>query len=89
MLFIQFANWLEFYADALDLNVWTSTTVVNASHEDSCSKWKVTVKRSDGTERVFVVKHLVFATGFGSGGYDLPFYPEMVQQGTAPIANRY
>jgi cation diffusion facilitator CzcD-associated flavoprotein CzcO len=60
----QIANWLEFYADALDLNVWTSSTVTSATPDASNTSWTVAVKRGDGTERVFRhVKYVVFATG--------------------------
>ncbi|KAH9948635.1 hypothetical protein B0H21DRAFT_219843 [Amylocystis lapponica] len=60
----KFGNWLEFYADALELNVWTSSTVEHAErHEDNT--WTATVRRSDGTERKLHVQHLVLALGWG------------------------
>ena len=74
----QVANWLEHYADALDLNVWTSTTVTQAEQDPTTNKWKVTVKRADGTERVFCVKHLIFATGISGTVANIPKIPEMV-----------
>jgi hypothetical protein len=49
----------------LDLNVWTSSTVTNATPDASGSKWTVAIERPDG-ERVFKeVKHVVFAAGLG------------------------
>ena len=64
--FRQLANWLEFYAEALDLNAWTSSIVSDASPNSSNIKWTATTKRSDGREQVFrEVKHLAFATGEG------------------------
>ncbi|KAF8872790.1 hypothetical protein CPB85DRAFT_1190492, partial [Mucidula mucida] len=58
----KFANWLENYADVMDLNVWTSSVVTSAVSEDS-GKWTVTVKRGDGKERALRVNHVVSATG--------------------------
>jgi len=62
----------------LELNVWISSAVVNATQDSSNSTWNVSVKREDGTERSFVVNHLVFATGLGSDDAKLPSYPGMV-----------
>ncbi|KAJ7639050.1 hypothetical protein FB45DRAFT_740642 [Roridomyces roridus] len=72
----QMANWLEYYADVLDVPVWTSSEVKEAA-PDASGAWKVTVKNAQGEERVFQVKHLVFATGFGSYRGKLPTYPGM------------
>jgi cation diffusion facilitator CzcD-associated flavoprotein CzcO len=60
----QLADWLESYAKALEVNVWTSATVISAS-QDASNRWKVLVRRDDGQEREFFVNHLVFATGLG------------------------
>jgi cation diffusion facilitator CzcD-associated flavoprotein CzcO len=76
------ANWLALYAEALELNVWTSSTVTCAELDASNTTWSVTVKRGDGTERVFLhVKHVVFATGVGGGeeSMKLPLYPGVVR----------
>ncbi|PSS35577.1 hypothetical protein PHLCEN_2v1454 [Hermanssonia centrifuga] len=69
------ADWLEFYAGALELNVWTSSTVTNATHNEETGKWAVTVKREDGSERVFQVDHVVFALGLGGGAPKVPDIP--------------
>lgn len=51
------AEWLESYAKLLDLNVWTSSTVVGATQEDN-GKWTVRVQLSDSeTIRLFDVSH--------------------------------
>lgn len=55
-LVAQMAEWLEFYAKALELNVWTSATVESA-FQDSQQKWNVLVKRH-GRERRLQVNHL-------------------------------
>ncbi|KAF7355516.1 hypothetical protein MSAN_01468600 [Mycena sanguinolenta] len=72
----KLANWLEYYAEALEVPVWTSSEVTAASLDPS-GMWKVTVSNSQGASRIFTVKHLVFATGFGSYRGKLPTYPGM------------
>ncbi|KAL1678256.1 hypothetical protein EV122DRAFT_212285 [Schizophyllum commune] len=73
----KLANWLEAYADALELNVWTGTTVVQADQDPQTDMWNILVRRADGTERIFNVKYFVFAPGVGDGYAELPKYPGM------------
>ncbi|KAJ6628886.1 FAD/NAD-binding domain-containing protein [Mycena sp. CBHHK59/15] len=73
---LKLANWLEHYAEALELPVWTSSEVTSASH-DASGSWQVVVSNGQGKDRIFHVKHLVFATGFGSYRGKLPIYPGM------------
>lgn len=75
----QLANWLEFYADAMELNVWTSSTATQATRNPKTGKWDVTVKRDDGTERVFHVDHVVYALGLGAGKPNIPQIPGRVR----------
>lgn len=79
---LAFADWLESYASSLELNVWTSSTVVSAVQNTTNSKWKVTIQRADGELVSKEVKHLVFATGYGSGdeGVVRPSYSGMVSR---------
>lgn len=56
----------------MELDVWTSSTVTNASKDPSREVWNVVVKRADGTERVFHPKHIVFATGVTGGTPKMP-----------------
>ncbi|KAG6839710.1 hypothetical protein C0991_012404 [Blastosporella zonata] len=72
---IQLANWLESYAEALELNVWTSSSVISAVQDGDL--WKVSIGRGDGSERTFSVRHIVFATGLGSNDGVFPTYPGM------------
>ncbi|TCD67475.1 hypothetical protein EIP91_012336 [Steccherinum ochraceum] len=60
----KLADWYESYATVMDLNVWTSSTVSHAKRDDGSGKWTVTVSKQDGSQRVLVVDHLVFATGW-------------------------
>ncbi|RDB27058.1 putative indole-3-pyruvate monooxygenase YUCCA3 [Hypsizygus marmoreus] len=74
---LKLAKWLEHYAEALELNVWTSSTVVSAKQDPATSKWHVVIRRGDGTERTFDVNHVVFATGLGGGEAPIPQIPGM------------
>ena len=69
----KLAGWLEYYAEAMELNVWTSSTVLKAI-PDANHEWDVTVKRADGSERVLHVRHVVSAIGLGGNN---PFYPDI------------
>lgn len=71
----KLADWLEFYAEALELNVWTSSTVTKATRDEKTGKWAVTVRKPDGSERVFHVDHVVFALGLGGGAPKIPKIP--------------
>ena len=71
----KLADWLEFYAVAMELNVWTSTTVTHAERDEATNKWVVNVQKADGSERVFRVDHLVFALGLGAGTINIPDIP--------------
>ncbi|KAJ6502848.1 hypothetical protein C8R47DRAFT_1007901 [Mycena vitilis] len=74
---LKLGNWLEHYAEALELDVWTSATVKSATPTDA-GKWEVVVSLGTGpTERRFTVKHVVFATGLGGGSGKFPEYPGM------------
>ncbi|EKM50786.1 uncharacterized protein PHACADRAFT_130256 [Phanerochaete carnosa HHB-10118-sp] len=60
----QLADWLELYAQALELNVWFSSEAVSAVHNKNTNKWDVIIRRGDGSERTMHVDHVVFALGF-------------------------
>jgi cation diffusion facilitator CzcD-associated flavoprotein CzcO len=59
----------------MELNVWTGANVTTAA-PDASNIWHVTVKQSNGQDRIFKVKHFVFATGLGVG-MKMPVYPGM------------
>ncbi|KAJ3574757.1 hypothetical protein NP233_g1540 [Leucocoprinus birnbaumii] len=70
----KLANWLEHYAEALEIPVWTSTTIHSATQSDD-DKWRVELTRQDGSKRTLVAPHLVFATGWGGGAIRDFHYP--------------
>ena len=75
---LKMANWLESYAQSLELNVWTSATVLSVEPSTKGKRWSVRVVRGDGRERVFEVNHVVFAIGLGSGKPSMPNIPGQV-----------
>jgi len=75
---IQVGDWLEGYASALELDVWTSSVVTRASQDPETKKWTVEIERSNAETRSFVVNHLVFAVGFGGGTHNVPQIPGAV-----------
>jgi cation diffusion facilitator CzcD-associated flavoprotein CzcO len=67
------ASWFEAYVDALELNFWTGTELTGGSYDDARRIWNVTLRRSDGSERVMHPRHLIFATGVSS----IPYTPDL------------
>lgn len=66
------ANWFESYADAMELNIWTGTEFVSASHDEARGEWTVVLNRG-GKERIVKPKHVVMATGVSS----IPIRPKL------------
>ncbi|GAA1853408.1 NAD(P)/FAD-dependent oxidoreductase [Pseudonocardia ailaonensis] len=58
----KLGDWLESYASAMELNVWTSTEFRSGEYDPGSSTWTVEVAR-DGEQRVLRPRHLVMAIG--------------------------
>lgn len=69
----KLAGWMEYYAEAMELNVWTDSTVVGGTRDESTGTWNLVIDRG-GEEVVLTPRHVVFATGSVSGQ---PFMPDM------------
>jgi putative flavoprotein involved in K+ transport len=69
----QLADWFEFYAAALELNVWTDSEFTGARKEPGSGRWRVEVERR-GQRRVINPRHIIIATGV-SGAPKLPELP--------------
>jgi putative flavoprotein involved in K+ transport len=69
----KLASWFESYVEAMELNFWTGQELVAGAYDDKNAKWRVTLRNSDGTERVMQPRHLVFATGVSS----IPYTPDL------------
>jgi len=59
----KLANWLESYADAMEINCWTGTELISGSYDERSECWAVELERADGTIRRIRPRHLVFAVG--------------------------
>ena len=69
----KLANWLEFYAEAMEINCWTSTEFVRGSYDEQAQCWSVQLRRADGTVRSMRPRHVVFAIGASP----IPHMPEL------------
>ena len=67
------ANWFETYVESLELNFWTGTEMTAARYDDAKGEWIVTLKKSDGTERILRPRHIIMGTG-ASG---IPIMPDL------------
>jgi cation diffusion facilitator CzcD-associated flavoprotein CzcO len=71
----KLAGWLEAYAEAMELNVWTGTTFEGGEYDDATGTWTTRMTLPDGTGRTIRCRHLVLATGGSSGVPNLPDLP--------------
>jgi cation diffusion facilitator CzcD-associated flavoprotein CzcO len=67
------ANWFEIYAEAMELNVWTGTSLVSGDWDEAAQSWNVLLKRADGSERRMRPRHIVFANGVST----TPIMPDL------------
>lgn len=67
------ANWFEAYVEAMELNYWTGMSLTTGSYDDEAGRWKITLQRPDGTERIVRPRHVVFATGVSA----IPVQPDL------------
>jgi cation diffusion facilitator CzcD-associated flavoprotein CzcO len=58
----KLADWLECYATALDLNVWTSTVLEDADYDEDRQRWTVVLRRAEEVATLHPL-HLVLAIG--------------------------
>ncbi|GAA5931049.1 flavin-containing monooxygenase [Sporobolomyces koalae] len=85
----KLANWMEFYAEAMELNVWLDSTIERDPHYDPQTKqWTVKVKRTNGQDRTLKVNHLILASGF-SGEPRLPSFPQDEFKGIIHHSSRH
>jgi cation diffusion facilitator CzcD-associated flavoprotein CzcO len=74
----KIADWFQFYAKAMDLDVWTRTTIEKATFQENDANWTVDLRRvgPDGVAqtRRLHPKHIIMATGH-SGKPRVPSIP--------------
>ena len=66
----RIANWLESYADIMDVDFWTRTSFEGASYDEASARWTARLVR-EGAERVLHPRHIVLATSV-SGTANIP-----------------
>lgn len=57
------ATWFEFYAQAMELNIWTGTELLESAFDDADKRWTARLRREDGSVRTLRPRHVVLATG--------------------------
>ena len=72
----KIANWLEFYADTMEINVWGSAEFMGGSYNEAEERWRLKIRRGDGSERILHPRHVVMATGVSA----LPVMPDLPGQ---------
>ena len=85
----KLANWFESYVDAMELNFWTGTEFESGVYDTAEGRWKVTLRRTDGTTRAMHPRHVVMATGV-SGIPNMPEIPSLTNfAGTVLHSSQY
>ncbi|KAL7930764.1 FAD/NAD(P)-binding domain-containing protein [Trichoderma chlorosporum] len=69
----KLADWLEAYANLMELNVWCNTEILSTSFDETGELWNVTVRRLDGSVRILKPRHVVLATG-NAGAAIIPHF---------------
>ena len=63
----QLAEWLEIYTKALSIATWTSTTLEESFYDETVKRWKLTLRRGDGSISIVRPRNVVLATGVFGG----------------------
>ena len=56
-------NWLEMYAEAMELNCWSSTEFADGVYDTEKGRWTARLRMADGTERVMHPRHIILSNG--------------------------
>ncbi len=59
----KLADWLEFYAESMELNVWTKTVFLGGAYDNVKRRWTVRLKCPDGRTRTMRPRHVIMALG--------------------------
>lgn len=71
----MYAAWMEFYAQAMELAVWTSVRFEGAAFDEEKRAWEARLRMPDGALRTLRPKHVIVATGGVSGRKNYPRLP--------------
>jgi cation diffusion facilitator CzcD-associated flavoprotein CzcO len=69
----KLADWLEYYAESMELNVWTRTVFLSGEYDSAARRWSVRLKLSDGSIRTMHPRHVIMAVGVSS----IPSIPKL------------
>jgi cation diffusion facilitator CzcD-associated flavoprotein CzcO len=69
----KLADWLEFYAESMELNVWTKTMFLGGEYDSSERRWTVRLSLADGSTRTMRPRHVIMAVGVSG----IPSVPEL------------
>lgn len=58
----KIADWFEFYAEVMELNVWTNAEMYDSSYDEAAGVWTVKVHTAEG-KRLLHPKDVILATG--------------------------
>lgn len=58
----KIADWFEFYAEVMELNVWTNAEMTDSSYDEATGVWTLEVSTAEGV-RVLHPKDVILATG--------------------------
>jgi cation diffusion facilitator CzcD-associated flavoprotein CzcO len=59
----KLADWFEFYAESMELNVWTGTTFLGGDFDAQDMRWTVRLRTADGGTRIMRPSHVIMAVG--------------------------
>ena len=67
----KLAHWFEAYAEAMELNIWTATQLLESKYNAEEQCWQATVATANDNNRIFKPRHIVMATSI-SGSANIP-----------------
>lgn len=70
----QWANWIEMYIKAMNINVLFETRLTNAVYDEQAQVWEAVLEMADGSERILRPRHVILAVGIG-GAARIPDLP--------------
>jgi putative flavoprotein involved in K+ transport len=59
----KLAGWLEAYAEAMEINCWSSTELESGVYDERAGRWVAVLRRADSSRREMRPRHVVMATG--------------------------
>lgn len=69
----KLADWMEYYAESMELNVWTKTVFLGGEYDSTERRWTVRLRLADGNIRTMRPRHLIMAVGVSG----IPSIPDL------------